>query len=70
MRLFKRRAKGPYGAAPRASGVAYAYAVFPSGRHEGSTPSAVIIDGFPYTLQGEPPTARCGTTGFKGNGQR
>jgi hypothetical protein len=74
MRLFKRsaakRAKGPYRAAQRASGVTYAYAVDPFGRNEDSTPSAVIIDGFPYTLQGEPPTARCGTTGFKGNGQR
>lgn len=68
MRLLKKRFK----AAPAASGsgIAYSYPVNPFGRREGSTPSAVIIDGVPYTLQGEPPPAKCGTSGFKGNGQR
>ena len=69
MRLLK-RAKGPYKAAQAAAGVTYAYAVNPFGRNEWSTAAGVVIDGVVYRLAGEPPTAPCGTTGFKGNGQR
>jgi len=67
MRFLKKRAKGPFKAAPAASGASYAYAV---NRNEWSTAAGVVIDGVVYRLAGEPPTAPCGTSGFKGNGQR
>ena len=32
---------------------------------DGSTPGAILIDGAPYTLEGEPPIAQCGTPAHK-----
>ena len=67
MRLFAKRLK----AAPHAGNhAAYEYAVDPFGRNEYSTPAGVVIDGFVYTLEGEPPVAHGNWGGFRGNGQR